>query len=341
MRCKECVRDSKLGRNAMRKTVHLCLKSKEEVMYRSEADLIMGFNCLALAVLETEARLLAEGFMSTHNHNLLQSDDCMETMRRHRYAYTRYFNAKYSRRGRLGEPDCFCLDVEGLHHTTAALNYVLRQGLHHGVASTPFGYPHCSANAIFRKELGKDIAQPLMPRGKRYMYMPGEKIIDADKYRMSENGLLLREDIVDTAYVEEIYISPRNFLFQMNRISGERDLDEQKRENTLPPVTVELIESGVPGFDAKKAHIFEQGRVDRNRMGDLELCGIIDQRIVPEVSKGGQTASIYRVPESRRAAIAETLWRESCQSRYRPDPAGFLGGKYVTEAQLRRCLCLK
>ena len=324
----------------MRKTVHLCLKSSEEVMYRSEADLIMGFNCLALAVLETEARLLAEGFMSTHNHSLLQSDDYRETMRRHRYSYTRYFNAKYSRKGRLAEQDYFCIEVEGLHHTTAALNYVLRQGLHHGVASTPFAYPHCSANAIFRKELGKDIAQLLMPRGKRYMYMPGEKLIDADKYRMSKSGLLLREDIVDTAYVEEIYITPRNFLFQMNRISGERDLDEQKRENTLPPVTVDLIEAGVPGFDAKKARIFEQGRVDRNRMGDLELCGIIDQRIVPGLSKEGLTSSIYRVPESQRAAIAEKLWRESCQSRYRPDPGGFLGGKYVSDAQIKRCLCL-
>ena len=40
-------------------------------MYRSEADLIMGFNCLAAAVLRTESRLMAEGFMANHQHYLV------------------------------------------------------------------------------------------------------------------------------------------------------------------------------------------------------------------------------------------------------------------------------
>ena len=45
----------------MRKTCHLCLSSHDEVMYRSEADLIIGFNCLAIAVLETESRIPSVG----------------------------------------------------------------------------------------------------------------------------------------------------------------------------------------------------------------------------------------------------------------------------------------
>ena len=64
-------------------------------MYRSEADLNMGFNCLALAALETESRLMAEGFMTTHNHSLAQTDNFKELMYRSRYAYARYFNTKY------------------------------------------------------------------------------------------------------------------------------------------------------------------------------------------------------------------------------------------------------
>ena len=79
----------------MRKTVHLCLSSHDEVMYRSEADLIMGFNCYAVAVLSTESRALADGFLSTHNHTLIQSDHPRETMFRSRNAYSRYFNTRY------------------------------------------------------------------------------------------------------------------------------------------------------------------------------------------------------------------------------------------------------
>ena len=227
----------------MRKTVHLCLSSHDEVMFRNEADLNMGFNCLALAILETESRLLAEGFMTTHYHCLLQTDNPAAVMYKSRLAYSRYFNNKYRRRGRLGEKYYFSLDVEGANHTLAALDYVLRQGLHHGLSSTAFGYPHCSANAFFRKDLGKSDQPEPLPEQFRHKFLPSNVRVPA-KYRMAANGLLLREDIVDTAYVEQYYFMPRNFLFHMNKLSGERDTDNQIRENDTPPITIETIEAG-------------------------------------------------------------------------------------------------
>ena len=111
----------------MRKAFHLCLSSHKEVMYRTEADLIMGFNCLALAILETDSRLLGEGFMPTHNHKFVLTDCFEELTRRERYAYTRYFNTKHFRQGRLAERQCFSLEVEGIVHTQTALSYVLPQ----------------------------------------------------------------------------------------------------------------------------------------------------------------------------------------------------------------------
>ena len=300
----------------------------------------MGFNCLALSTVFTESRLLGEGFMTTHNHSLVQTDDPGEVMHRSRYAYTRFFNAKYGRKGMLGERECFSLEVEGLHHITAALNYVLRQGLHHGLSSTPFEYPFCSANSFFRKELGKIEDPALIRNSSRHLFLPRNRSLPPDKYRMSSGGLLLREDIIDTAYVEEIYISPRNFLFQMNITSG-RDIREQQEENSTPPITVDKIESGVPGFNIKDVRTCEQGRVDRNRMTDLELCSIVDSQLVPRYCKGGQRVSVYSLSASRRADICEMLWKESCQSLYLKVPGRYLSGKHVTESQLRRCLCIR
>ena len=338
----------------MRKTVHLCLSSHDEIMYRSEEDLNMGFNCLALAILSTESRLLAEGFLTTHNHCLIQTENHKEVFSRSRYAYTRYFNAKYGRKGRLGEKTCFSLEIEGLHHMTAALNYIIRQGLHHGLATTPFAYPHCSANAFFRKELGKSYTPTLLPDANRYLYLPRDNRIPSDKYRMSSSGLLLREDIIDTAYVEEVYISPRNYLFQMNKASNnDQECTEQRQENDAPPITVEIIEAGVPDFDSKAVTRFEQGRVDRNRMTDLELCEIIDRRIIPLFSKESQPTSIYGLPESTRSDICALLWKECRENRFHSGTRGildhrsssasrgFLDGRYVTESQLRRCLCIR
>ena len=308
-------------------------------MFRSEADLNMGFNCLALAILETESRLLAEGFMTTHYHCLVQTDDASAVMYKSRLAYSRYFNTKYERNGRLGEKHYFSLDIDGANHTLAALDYVIRQGLHHGLSSTPFGYPHCSANAFFRSELGKSDTQRILPDKLRHRFLPSNVRIPP-QYRMSENGLLLREDIVDTAFVEQYYFTPRNFLFHMNKLSGERDTDDQIRENDTPPITMETIEAGIPDFVSKEAKVFEQGKVNHKRMTDLELCAAIDAQILPRLSKNGETLSVYQLSQYKRAAIYEALWKENLSAKYTNNAHGILSGKTVTEAQLKRCLCI-
>lgn len=323
----------------MRKTYHFCLSSHDEVMFRSEADLNMGFNCLALAILETESRLLGEGFLTTHHHSLLQTDCLADCLYRSRYAYSRAFNHKYHRKGRLGERSFFFLEVEGLHHMTAALNYVLRQGLHHGIAETPFGYPHCSVNSFFKRQLGKNVLPEFLPASKRYQYLPSNVHLP-EKYRMTASGLLLREDIVDVQYVEEIYRSAHNFLFQMNKTFDDKDEMKQKQENDTPPITMDAIESGVPGFSLKEARTAEFGKVNRSAMTDLELCAFIDQKVVPRYLKDSQPSSIYLIPESKRAAICERMWNECRQMRFRNDGRSFFSGRYVTEAQLRRCLCV-
>ena len=305
-------------------------------MYRSEADLIMGFNCLAIAVLETESRLLAEGFLSTHNHSLAQTDNEKELGYRSRYAYSRYFNTKYKRRGRLGEKDIFILKIEGLHHTLAALDYVNRQGLHHGLGTTPFDYAHCSANAIFRKELGKTSGSKLIADSKRSRYLPSNVTLPLN-YRMDESGLLLREDTIDTAYVQQLYVSPRSFLLHMNKIADIRDMEEQKKENDSPPVTMETIESGVPDFEAAAARNCEFGKVDRSRMTDIELCTLIDSRIIPDWL--GEGTTVYDISISRREKMYNWLLQESRRGRYDRKNC-VLGDKFITERQLRRCLCL-
>lgn len=323
----------------MRKTVHLCLSSHDEVLYRNEADLVMGFNCFALAALTTESRALAEGRMSTHHHSMAQTDNAKELMYRNRNAYSRYFNTKYRRKGRLGEKHFFLLEIEGLHHTIAALNYVNRQGLHHGLAATPFDYPHCSANAFFRKSLGKYKAPVLLSPSRRRRYLPSNVDVP-ELFRMDKTGLLLPEDILDTAYVEELYISPRNFLYQMNRLSYEEDIRVQKEENQTEPITLERVEAGVPGFDPNQTKAFVLGRNNHSWMTDLELCQLIDERLLPKISSNPEDVSIYDIPFDKRVKLYDWLRQKNQLARYQRNDSLF-AGKTITEAQLSRCLCLK
>ena len=311
----------------MRKFYHLCLSSPKEVLYRNEEDFIRGFNCFAEAAVLTESRVLADGEMTTHNHFGVCTDDPQELMFRNRYAYSSYFNAKYHRKGRLGEKYYFADELEGTRRIVSALSYIMRQGVHHGLTSTPFEYPHCSANVIFQKEMGRKPEEELMPACKRHKYLSRNSCLD-DGFRMSSSGLLLREDIVDVHFVEELYITSKGFIYNMIRKSGTDWENEQKEESpNLKPVTLETIECGCSQEQFEQLKRNESGRPDKSRMTDLDLCKLIDNVYVPQISKDN-SYTIYDLSEEKRRYIGNLIWQ------------GFKSGKlpFVTSEQIGRCL---
>lgn len=303
---------------------HISLSSHDEPLFRCEEDLNYGFNCLALGVLETDSALLAEGFLSTHFHAITQTDNPGEVMSRTRYAYTRYFNAKYGRKGRLGQRNGFILEVDGFYHRLAVLNYVNRQGLHHGVVPTPFAYPHCSVNTFFAETLGKKQTPELLPDNQKYRFLPERASVPS--YRMSTSGLLLREDVLEVAQVEAIYGTPRNYLFQMNRIGDEVMMEEQTKESsTSPLITLDLIEKGQ---DVSALLRSNSGKYNPNAITDVELCGLIDKHFVPKYFKG---ESVYDSSMSERSRLYAVIMRDFWATYH----------KYTTPAQLQRCLVIK
>ena len=333
----------------MRKIYHVCLSSHEEVMFRSERDYAIGFNCLAEAAFHTGSKLLADGFMSTHWHTIVQTEDPAGFVQKDRYAYTRFFNAAYGRKGRLAEKDAFITEIEGIHRLTAALNYVNRQGLHHGVSATPFGYPHCSVNTYFQEDLGRRVPDeiPLILPERRHRFLTRNTMVP-NVCRMGRNGQLLREDIIDAAYVEQIYITPRNYLFQMNRLSDERSLEEQKREQSPTPIiTIAVIEKGTTDCDVRGLLTNEQGRINKSMMTDLELCRLIDDFYLPWLSGKRDGVSVYSCSSQERDELFDMLRHDIY--RYRKaliqDGRTLLGraglcGKTASDNQIRRCLAL-
>lgn len=288
----------------MRKLYHFCLSAGNEVMFRSDEDYIRGFNCYAVAVARTGSVALVDSFMSNHFHGCALTDDIRDLCYHYRTAYSRYFNRKYSRRGPLGETVPFVIDIVGVYHRLAALSYVLRNPLHHGVAPTPFAYPHNSANAIFRTELGKSPVTELLPKSKFYHTVP-DKAELPQGYKMDRSGLILRESVIDVQQVEYIYGSPRNYLFYMNRISGEEWEKEQLKDGASA-LTIDKIETGVRMSDVQSMLKNEFGRGDYRAMTDIRLCNLIDNEILPQYGAG----SVYLLDEKTKREIANDLWSE-------------------------------
>lgn len=304
----------------MKKTYHLCLSAGDEIMFRDLEDYHRGFNCFALALHKTGSTGLVESFMSTHTHQLVQTSDPDGFIYCFRQPYSMYFNHKYHRKGRLGEEKHFSLEVVGYHHIVAAASYVLRNALHHGVAPIPYAYPHCSANAIFRREMGKLCDENLLqPRsfarhiGKRAEY-PGS-------FKMTESGVFTRESVLDIPQMETLFGTPRAFNYCMSRKSSEEwEAEHLKDGNGLPAVNLCSIEQGIGLHDHNKMLTFESGKADYRKISDIGLCTELDA--LSRNRYGRQ--SVYQLTLKEKQEIAEHLYRT----------------RHLSESQIRRCLVL-
>ena len=144
---------------------------------------------------------------------------------------------------------------------------------------------------------------------------------------MGVEGVFLRESVIETSLVENLYATPQAFNYLVTRKSGEDWYKEQEADgNGLPPITLENIETMVLQYasDRKQAVADmlrnEQVRHITARMTDLQVCELIDKRYVPQ----SRAFSVYHLTDSQKNAIANDLSRQ-----YR-----------LGIAQIRRCLVL-
>lgn len=310
----------------MKTLKHLCYTSHGEVMFRNVDDMNYAFNSLCSALYKTDSICLAEAFISTHHHGCYLTSLPRELMHIHRTSYTKYFNNKYGRTGSLGEKGFFMQEIDGLRHQVSAITYVLKNPVHHGISATPFAYPYCSANAFFRKDLGKDFSPRLLTSEQIRMSLPRRAEFDPS-WKMGTEGVFLRESVLETAMVESLYSTPQAFNYMLSRKSGEDWVKEQDMDSvSCPPVTLENIESplftGGLGKEDSLFHMLqnERSRFNRSVMTDLRLCGIVDMELV----SGKAPRTVYQLSNEEKICLANELHRR------------FHCGK----EQIRRCLAM-
>lgn len=291
----------------MKKTYHLCLSGKHEIMFRCREDYVRGINCLFMTAVKTYSSLLAYSFMSNHVHICVRTEYPEEFLKAFRYPYTRYFNAKYNRQGRLGEKHFFQMEINGLYHLLTCIAYILRNPVHHGIAGTPFGYPYTSIRALFPKDFGWecDTADDLDEKY-AYHYLPNHHRIPSG-YRMNRYGMIDPRCAIDYADVEHQFSTARTFLYYMNRLSGEKWEKEQLQDATSDaPIRLENIENGITYQDIRTMLTNEHGRANYNAITDDILCQEVDMVVLPSLKK----KSIYGLSDEEKRQITQHLLRK-------------------------------
>ena len=287
-------------------------------MFRDEEDHGMFINLMALRSFSHDVELLADAQMSTHAHLGIFTDNPQRFASALRMSYTKYFNRKYGRQGRFGEKYTFTLKVVGFVHMMILLNYIYRNGLHHGAAATAFGYPYCTARELFAKEIGLMVSRPVsMSRADMALYLPRYAEFP-DSFQMDADGVFVRSSFMEIRKAEQYYISPRNYLYQMNRLTDESWLREQEKDQSGAPLTLGDVEQA---DDKSVAQMLknESGRFyNQVRLQDLDVCRLIDKELLPSYG----CTSVYQLTDSARKRISRQLYYDF----------------HLSDQQIRRCL---
>ena len=302
----------------MKKMFHVCIASHNEVMFRNPDDFKRATNCWAVALSNQESTSLAHSFMSDHIHFGVRTDNPALLVKRFRDSYNKYFNHKYLRKGALGDKSYFCIELDGVYHTLAAISYILRNCVHHGVCASPFAYPYSSACCYFREELN----QGRLPTHKqdfavRRNYL-SKNIAVPSNYCFDSEGIIAQESYTEINYLRSLYGTHRSFLYYMNRLtSDEWQQEQQKDNNNLQIITLPIIEQGgSTSYSEMLAN--EKGRFNNHRLTDIDLCQIIDTRYVPAFKR----QSYCQLTEMEKSKIMQDLKKK----------------QYVADKQLMRCL---
>ena len=303
----------------MKESYSICFTSHEEVMFRDKEDHGTFINVMAIEGYRTESEILSDAEMSNHVHINALTNCPTVFSGRTRMAYTKYVNRKYGRSGRFGEKGTYLLKVDGFNHQLVLSNYILRNGLHHGAAPSAMGYSFCSIREMFAKELGTTLESAVFTKREEIAGFLPRYADFPDSYVMGRDGVFLRSSFMEIRRLEQYYASPRNFLFQMNRLTDETWLEDQRKDGTGKPFSLADIE---PGLDEKSISQLLNNEYARNfsrsRMQDLDVCRLIDRELLP----GTGATSVYRLTDTQRTRIYRLLQHEF----------------HLPDRQIRRCL---
>ena len=251
---------------------HICVKSNGEVMFRDDDDYRCGISKMAMAAIKTETSIYAYALMSNHIHIVASTEEISRFTSIFRNSYTKLFNHKYMRSGKLGEKGYYIDHLDTLNRTLSAVNYVLRNPVHHLVSDTALGYDYCSARYLF---IG-DICQAADTLPQKSIFIP-RRTANPKQFRSDQSGMISPLSFLDIPAVERLYMTPKSFLFHINRPSY-RDLEsvngrEDKGQDWTTIADVEPYEN----IDELQKN--ERQRSVKGSLTDLQLCMTIDKNI--------------------------------------------------------------
>ncbi len=281
------------------KLYHVCNLS-DRVIFRGEDDYLVAICRLVACAYATASDIWSYAFMSTHFHLIVRTTDIVAFLRIFKINLSRWHNNKYNAGIRINVGIRELTDEGAVR---VAMNYVLKNPIHHGLVDVAFKYPYSSAHIYFREYIYRDpyysgeFSRKILQIPERLGSTMERKLFGSHKlpkkYLVQDGRLVLPENFVNVSAVCTLYKTVRNYIYNMTK-----PLDEEIRMFGADRDSINLRESRVSLF---------------GKLTDIQVCGIIDEYISPKT---------YTQATSDEKAVLSIMLRE----------------KGVDSFQIERCL---
>ena len=251
------------------KIYHICNLSPK-VIFRKEEDFLITITRLAVCAYVTHTEVLAYSVMSTHFHIVVRTDNLSEFLRLFKRSISTWHSHQYANAITLSVS---FRELHGRYEVQTAINYVLKNAVHHKICDIAFVYPYSSINVYFYSELnrreyflGEFVLQTYKCPGdlskREYKRLFGSHAVP-DTFQILAEMLVIPESFVKSDLVCKIYSSAKIFLYNMTK-----PLKEE----------LEMFGDDVDGYNADSNLVALVGKLT-----DIEVCRVVDALISPKV----------------------------------------------------------
>lgn len=280
------------------KIYHICNLSPK-VIFRKEEDFLMAINRLACCAFATSSEVLAYAILSTHFHLIVMTDDIDRFIGLFSRNITSWYNRSYNTTIKLNISKRLLLNQ---YEVITAVNYALKNSVHHNITQIAFKYPYSSINCYFNSELNRE--EYFKGENNTFSYLSPSQLTSIehkhlfgshkvpDSFQIIGRRLVVPESFVNIHYVETIYSTSKKFLYNMTKPLVEEiemfggDVESRNKRLTLIDMTCKLK--------------------------DVEVCGIIDKYSFPRTHTQLMEVEKSELMEKLRKIGVDKMQFERC-----------------------------
>ncbi len=205
----------------MEKIYHVCTHGLAKgLWFIDDEDYAAGMNSVPVCAWIANVSIYCFCLMSNHVHFILrgEKDNCVRFIREYKRQRSMQLQSKHSDNNVLAGSDIFIGIIDSVDYLKSAIAYVLRNPMAAGLPVLPGEYRWSSAGVYFSEKSFRNISLKRLgdlSDNKRRKLLKTKLLLD-DDYLLDANGIIFPGSYVDYRAVENIFHSPKRFLYHLS-----------------------------------------------------------------------------------------------------------------------------